>query len=538
MVNFLMFLLKEICCTIIQQKPLSTTLPLEEENMSHLNIVSESIQVKNPSNPSDIEKRIDACKEQFNLILSEILEGENQEAHKMEGAIFQNLMKLGLLLLQLFFANHNQGNYGEILKTARGIARRGRPNEKSYFSIFGKIKVNRYLYHIGEESFAPLDIFLNLPRRCYSYFLSEMVNFLDIKGAYVEGSKFLEKFFGLKLSVSALETISCESSVHYDDYYDLKNSRPKEVKKEDFTVVGFDGKGVPMIKKEAAKIKGRQGKGEKRQKKKEALVGVRYQVNAHIRSAEEVAANLVYPEKKKEEDKSKPEGKGKNIRYIASLERPKKQVMRVIKDEIIEEDFSKNPLVCVMDGAKYLWQSFGEIFKEVKNKVLILDIIHALEYIWLIAHAKYKEGSEEAAEYVYEKLQLILEGKVASYIMELQSEMLNENLSKSKENTFIKVITYFKNHRQYMKYEEYLARGYPIGSGVVESACGHVIKDRMEITGARWGISGAEAILKLRSILKSNDWDSYWEFFTDQAKNNEFFPDNDNPLSSQKKLVA
>ena len=89
-----------------------------------------------------------------------------------------------------------------------------------------------------------------------------------------------------------------------------------------------------------------------------------------------------------------------------------------------------------------------------------------------------------------------------------------------------------------MKYDEYLAQGYPIGSGIVESACGHVVKDRMEITGARWGINGAEAILKLRSIVKSNDWDDYWEFFTRQAKSNEFFPNGDNSINSQQKLVA
>jgi hypothetical protein len=149
--------------------------------MSHLSIVSEPSQV---GSPSDIEKCTVACQEQFNLILSKIQKDENQEAHKVEASIFKELMKLGLLLLHLFFANHKQGDYGEIIKTSKGIARRGRQSEKSYFSIFGKLKVNRYLYHLGDESFAPLDIVLNLPRRCYSYFLSEIANFLDIKEAY------------------------------------------------------------------------------------------------------------------------------------------------------------------------------------------------------------------------------------------------------------------------------------------------------------------------------------------------------------------
>ena len=137
--------------------------------MSNLSIVSESTQGKltQEVSPSDVEMCIDACKEQFNQILSGILEGENQEAHKVEKSLFKELMKLGLLLLNLFFANHNQGDYGEILKTSKGIARRGRMSEKSYFSVFGKLKVNRYLYNIGDESFAPLDTALNLPKRLY-----------------------------------------------------------------------------------------------------------------------------------------------------------------------------------------------------------------------------------------------------------------------------------------------------------------------------------------------------------------------------------
>ena len=123
------------------------------------------------------------------------------------------------------------------------------------------MKVTRYLYHIGDVSFAPLDIVLNLPVRCYSYFLSEFANLLNINGAYENASGFLKKFFGAKLSISALETISGESSVRYEDYYDLKNRLTKPEKEEDYTVVGFDGKGVPMIKAEAAKIVARQGKG-------------------------------------------------------------------------------------------------------------------------------------------------------------------------------------------------------------------------------------------------------------------------------------
>ena len=493
------------------------------------------IRLKN-GQMSEMEKCRDACKEKFDEILSHVIGTKDEEAHRMEESVFRKLMELGLLLLQLYFASHNQGNYGKIIETAQGTADRGRTSSRTYFSIFGKLKVSRHIYHTANESFVPLDIVLNLPARCYSYFLCEFVNLLNIRGAYAETSGYLSKFFGLTLSVSALETVSDESSACYDDYYDIRNTLPKPIKEKDYTIVSFDGKGVPMIKKEAAKIVGRQGKGRKRQKKKEALVGTVYNIDGKPRSAGEVSANLVYPDKKGKSEKK--EEKAQNIRYVASIEKSKKDVMEEIHKEVKNEDFTKNPMICVMDGMKYLWDLAQAVFGDIPNKVFVLDIIHVLEYIWLIAHTLHKEGSDKAGQYVYEKLLLILQGKVASYIMELQTEMLSGRWKESQLKKFRKVITYLKNHRQYMKYDEYLAKGYPIGSGVVESACGHVVRDRMEISGARWGISGAESILNLRSLVKSKDWDEYWEFFTRQAGDNKFFPDGYNALNVKEKIYA
>ncbi|MDL1964860.1 MAG: hypothetical protein LWW98_11135 [Deltaproteobacteria bacterium] len=80
-----------------------------------------------------------------------------------------------------------------------------------------------------------------------------------------------------------------------------------------------------------------------------------------------------------------------------------------------------------MDGALYLWALFKDVFKDIENKVLILDIIHVLEYIWIIAHIKHKEGSAEGKEYVYESLLLILQGKIASYIMAMSPLIVEKN---------------------------------------------------------------------------------------------------------------
>lgn len=496
---------------------------------------------------SEIERLSTLCQEKFYQIFSFVKNVRSQDAYQIEVSVFKNIMQLGFLLLKLFFASHNAGDYGETIKTARGTAQRGRLSEKSYFSIFGKLKIKRYLYHLGKESFAPLDIVLNLPSRCYSYFLSEWVNHLNIKDAYEETGLLLKKFFGLSLSVAAVETITQDSATECETYYEFKKSRPdippdqEQAHQGELTVVGFDGKGVPMIKQEAAKIKGRQGKGEKRQKKKEALVGVKYTIEPEPRTAEEVARNLVYPEHKKHDDDEAtptPTARAQNMRYIASLKKPKREVMREISQAIETQSFGEQALICLIDGARSLERALKEVFNAITNKVIIVDIIHVLEYIWLIAHLKYAEGTEEVRQYVFKTLLSILQGKVVEYIKTLQHEVKTGNWKTSQRETFTKVITYLKNHHAYMKYDEYLTNGYPIATGVVESACGHIVKDRMELSGARWSIDGAEAMLRVRSIVKSQDWDDYWKFYMRQFRDNTFLEIEDHFLDRGEEKLA
>jgi hypothetical protein len=480
---------------------------------------------------SKVEEAVFNCQKKFNGILDEVLSSTN-DAHEVEMSIFKSLLELGLLLLTLYFTKFNHGNFGKTVETVDGEAIRGDKSERTYFSLFGKICISRHLYHINGKSLAVLDILLNLPKRRYSYFLSELVSTLTVNRAYGDVVSFLKRYFFIKLSVSAAETIVDDSSNEYEEYYSsiVNIDKMKNVPREDkLTVTSFDGKGVPVIKDEAAKIVGRLGKGEKNQKKKEALVGVKYNISPNIRSAEEVAQNLIYPEAKKSEEKKpeekKPEekkvkNKAENKRYIASIEKSKKQVMEEIHESIQEKDYSKKPLICIMDGALFLWKILKEVFGDISNKVLILDIIHVVEYIWKVANQKYKEGSKKSKDYVYNKLKLILEGKVSEYIQELEDEVIKIKGKKKKE-IILKVIKYLKNHEEYMKYDEYLACGYPIGTGVIESACGHVVKDRMEIRGARWGIKGGENVLKLRSVLRSDDWDGYWDFLMRKARDDK-----------------
>jgi len=248
-------------------------------------------------------------------------------------------------------------------------------------------------------------------------------------------------------------------------------------------------------------------------------VGVSYTTDPKERTAEEVAENLVYPkearkkrEKEKEQGIKSPSIRAKNHRRLASLERSKEEVMEeIITDAKNRDPENQRPLVAVMDGALCLWTLLTSLLAGV-NWVGILDIIHVTEYLWKAGNALYGEKTPEGEKWVYRQLLALLQGRVGRVIGSLkQTISKRKKLKKSQRKALQDVITYFENHREWMHYDEYLEAGYPIGSGVVESTCGHTVKSRMEGTGRRWSIKGAESTLLLKSVYTSNDWDAYWE---------------------------
>ena len=238
-----------------------------------------------------------------------------------------------------------------------------------------------------------------------------------------------------------------------------------------------------------------------------------------MRTATEVAENLIYPEKanerkeaEKEQGIKSPTIQAKNPRRMASLERSKEEVMKeIIADAKNRPPNNQRPLVAVMDGALCLWTLLSTLLRGM-NWVGILDIIHVTEYLWKVGNALYGENTKEGRKWVHRHLVAILEGRVGRVIGGLKQVLNKRKKLKSGQRKALQdAISYFENHREWMHYDQYLTAGYPIGSGIVESACGHTVKSRMEGAGRRWSIKGAESTLLLRSVYTSNDWDAYWQ---------------------------
>jgi hypothetical protein len=445
---------------------------------------------------------------------------EVMDAYSTELAIFDRIMGIGLAAMKGYFAEKGTGDVGNVLELEDGtiLKKEKRLLGKDYFSVFGKLKVPRTCYRDdGREGVMPLDAQANLPKRNYSYLLQEWMDLLSLRDSFGEASVTLNKILGLGVSASRFQVVNRESANSYDEFYENKQL-PTPESEGKIQVIGFDGKGVPIMKSEAAKIQPRLGKGEKRQKTKEAIVGVSYTTDPKVRTAEEVAENLIYPEKarKKREEKqaqgsTSPLIRAKNPRRIASLERSKEAVMEeIITDAKKRDPDNQRPLVAVMDGALSLWALLISLLSGL-NWVGILDIIHVTEYLWKVGNALYGEKTREGKKWVYRQLLSILQGRVGRVIGGLKQTMSKRKLKASQRKALRDAISYFANHREWMHYDEYLAKGYPIGSGVVESTCGHTVKKRMEGTGRRWSIKGAESTLLLRSVYTSNDWDAYWE---------------------------
>jgi len=447
-------------------------------------------------------------------------------AHEAEQGIFKRLLPIGLAAMKLYFAQCGTGDVGPAVTRADGVFL---PREKplrghDYFSLFGKFAVARTCYRTpGEPGICPLDAQVNLPERCYSYFLPEWMTLFEVEHPFKESASWFEQLFDLEVAESVLMEVAKEAPEDYAGFYAQRPVAPEE-RAGELLVVSFDGKGVPMMKAEAVKLKATLGPGEKRQRKKEALVGVCYTVDAKPRAPEALAELLVDPEaaraRQQRAGTTDEAPRAQQVRRVASLVRTKQAVMELIKADAERRDPQhRKPLVVLLDGALCLWNLAPKLFKPWTRVMCVLDIMHVMSYLWTAANALFPEGSRDGKHWVQAKLTAILSGRVGYVIGGLRQILTKRTLRKSVREALTKVITFFHNHRRWMRYDAYLAAGLPVGTGVVESACGSVVKHRMEGEGKRWSLDGAETMLALRSLKKSHNDDlrDYWRFHARQV---------------------
>jgi hypothetical protein len=295
----------------------------------------------------------------------------------------------------------------------------------------------------------------------------------------------------------------------------FRASLAKPPAKEEGTILvaTADGKGVPMRRPaDQRPVGARRKKGEKANKKQMATLGCVYTVDAKRRTPEDVVAAL-FRERIGQPRGESPEPAARHKRVWSSLTYvegdlhvdAEREVFRWMASEVDTRRRNAQPLVCLMDGQRSLWTSCAAHLPQ-SDRVEILDLLHAMEYLWKAAYLFHKEGSDEASQFVRQRVLRILRGEVGYVIGGLRQMATKRGLPAQKRTKLTAICNYLNRNRHRMRYHEYLAAGYPIASGVIEGACRHVVKDRMERSGMRWTIDGAQAMLDLRSTSINGQW--------------------------------
>ncbi len=421
------------------------------------------------------------------------------------------------LLLQSHVDLRGTGDIGPVLRVTQGdsisLFTHPRLQRRTLKTVFGEIDINRMAYRChGEPSIHPLDESLQLPKRSFSYELQKRLIKASVQGPFREASARILESSGLTIHNHSLEPLLIEAAVDFDSFYSQRAPNPVSAAAS-LLVIAVDCKGIPMVKPELTRrpLGLTRPSKERSGKKKMATVAAVFAKAPFVRIPQMIIDNL-FPSGAKSSDKQ-PAPKPEHKRVWASLTKCKTVLIEEVRQEVLRRDpDARKTLVALIDGERALQKRTLKAMKPT----LILDLIHVLERVWTAAHVFQPEGSAEAEVYAKLMASRILDGSVSQVVKGLRQTVTKRGLAGTDKKNLLAVANYFHNNTRHMRYNEYLAAGFPIASGSVEGACKNLIKDRMERSGMRWTPDMAEAIVKLRSLYLSGDFDDYWPFHVAQ----------------------
>lgn len=265
-----------------------------------------------------------------------------------------------------------------------------------------------------------------------------------------------------------------------------------------------------MVLETPAEPKVRLGKGEKRGRKKEAIVTTVYTIDSAPRTPEQVVASFFYQDQGSAARKAaskRPKPQNKHI--WATLDGKDTALARLAKQVAPRQGSHILHKVALCDGCEALQSRIETQFPDFN---LILDFIHANEYLWKVGNSLLGETNEQRTEWVANQTLQMLSGHTEQIIAEFRSLAQDAQSTAAQRKQLTKTANYFERNLPYMDYPTYLAKGWPIASGVIEGACRHFVKDRFELSGMRWTQEGAENLLHLRAVAENGDWDAYHDY--------------------------
>ena len=388
-------------------------------------------------------------------------------------------------------------------------------------TVFGEVSVTRYAYRRrGQANLYPADAALNLPAERHSHGLRRLAAIEASRGSFDEATEAARAATGVRLGKRQVEQLAARAAADFQAFYDT-SARPVP-EPGDVLVLSADGKGIVMrpsalrpatakaAAKTGSKLATRLSKGEKRNRKRLAELGTVYHAAPVPRSPADVLASG--------QTERAPAPKAKAKWLTASVVDDAADVLADVFDEAERRDPThQRTWVALVDGNNHqIERIHAEANQRSVTVTVLIDFIHVLEYIWRAAWSFYPEADPDAETWVREKALAVLHGQASVVAAAIRRKATCLRLTPGQRVNADRCANYLINKRDHLDYPTALQKGWPIATGVIEGACRHLVKDRLDITGARWGLDGAEAILKLRALRTNDDFPEYWAYHVAQ----------------------
>jgi hypothetical protein len=430
--------------------------------------------------------------------------------------------QIGFAALELFIHLQGLGDLGLTAQTPEGrtLHRSTEPAACTIRSIFGTLAFQQYTYSPGAKKaieLRPIDARMSLPEGRWSYLLQEFSQLFCVDQAFGLAAQNMATVFGGTFSVDTLESVNAQMGQDAERFLsDLSTPPAKE--EGEVLVFSSDGKGVPLVREDAAKVPAFETANKRPGNRRMASVASVYSVDRFVRTAADIVAALFRDDRPTDEDLPKrPRPKFKHTTAHFAKQYPDGDEMMTVSatheafgwaaGEIERRHQSGQPLVLLMDGQHSLWDTAAlQCF--AGTPVEILDIVHVSSYVWSAAKLLETERAKQLV-FTRHRLTRILEGDVAGVVRGLRATLTRRKLPGEPRKQLEGICNYLAGHAARMRYDEYLRAGYPIASGVIEGACRHLVKDRMERSGMRWTLEGARNMLNVRAAFQSSYWDQF-----------------------------
>jgi hypothetical protein len=468
---------------------------------------------------SQVERAYDRGREHLEQLVGYLQSEET--AGMTHSELERELEKKGRELMRLLLQEHLErrgpGRCETEVTGADGKVRtERREHRRRLETVFGTVMVNRTGYGgQGLDSLHPLDAELNLPKEKYSLEIRRRVAEHAAKTSFEDTVETVARYTGAKVAKRQVEQLVERAAVDFDAFYQLRQAVAAT---GPILALSVDGKGIVMrpedlreqtrkaAQQRAHRMDKRLSKGEKKNAKRMATVAAVYTIAPFVRTPEQV----VDGNRLAGAPRPRPEQK----RVWASVEKTPEQVIAQSFAEARQRDpTGEKTWVALVDGNKAQIRHLGRMARKEKiNLTIVVDIIHVIEYLWKAARAFHPESGPDLENWVRHRLLEILRGKAGLMAGGMRRSATRQKLTAAVRKPVDICAGYLLNHSQYLRYDQYLANGLPIATGVIEGACRHLVKDRMDVTGARWSLTGAEAVLRLRALCSSGDFDEYWRF--------------------------